>query len=129
MKQLRPHRLAWNAVVLLLALCSLAGLSTLWSACTSPLPGGPLAQLGPGSREHRVIEGRPVERVRAGSYTYVRVVDDAGQGRWVVTMGRVAEGASRVQARTMARVAGFHSRRLDRRFDELFFGTIRTVTP
>ena len=115
MKHIRPLRLVWNTIILLLALCAVAGLSTLWSACTSPLPGGPLAQLGPESRERRVIEGRPAERLRAGSYTYVRVVDDEGKGRWVVTMGRVAEGASRVQARTMARTTDFHSTRRSRR--------------
>jgi hypothetical protein len=115
--------------VLALVGCSLLGASTLWSACTSPLPGGPLASLGPESRDRRTIAGRPVERLRAGSYTYLRVEDDQGQRRWVVTLGRVPEGAARVEARTLARASDFQSKRLRRRFDELFFATVRAVAP
>jgi hypothetical protein len=122
-------RLAWALGMSLLVVCSLVGVATLWSACTSPIPGGPLANLGPEARERRTLQGRPVERLRAGSYTYVRVVDDQGVGRWVVTLGRVPAEALRVEARTMARTTNFESKRLQRRFDELFFGTVRAVAP
>lgn len=129
MKLLPLHRFARAAVALSLVCCSVVGVSTLWSACTSPLPGGPLANLDPSAREHRLIEGRPAERLRAGAYTYVRVIDDQNVARWVVTMGRPPEGATRVQARTMAHATNFHSQRLQRRFDELYFGTIRPLSP
>ncbi|MCU0656542.1 MAG: hypothetical protein MUF64_15215 [Polyangiaceae bacterium] len=122
MKRIVQQTLALGAALLLGAGAALV------LGASSP-PGNPLSQLGPEARERRQFEGRPAEQLRAGSYTYVRLVDDAGQGRWVVTMGRGVGGAARVQARTMARVTDFHSRRLARRFDELFFGTLHPLSP
>ncbi|RYE87548.1 MAG: hypothetical protein EOO75_14330 [Myxococcales bacterium] len=89
--------------------------------------GNPLAGLGPGSYERLELTGRVAERLAAGSYTYVRVVDGAGAARWVVTLGRLPPGADRVRVVTMAHVRDFASARLGRRFDDLFFGTVRAL--
>ncbi len=136
------HLLARGPLALLAALAALAGALALRSAtaapsqpaaqrpgAAAPAPGGPLASLGPESQERRVIEGRPVERLKAGTYTYVRIEDDQGVSRWVVMMGGLAGAATRVRATTMARATDFPSQRLGRRFDELFFGVIRPLTP
>lgn len=96
MKRIVQQTLALGAALLL-------GAGAVLVLGASSPPGNPLSQLGPEARERRQFEGRPAEQLRAGSYTYVRLVDDAGQGRWVVTMGRGVGGAARVQARPSSR--------------------------
>ncbi|MBX7080500.1 MAG: hypothetical protein K1X88_14980 [Nannocystaceae bacterium] len=63
-------------------------------------------------------------RLRAGSYSYLEI-DDGVHTRWVAVMGEGLPEGSRAQVHAVARRRDFHSRRLDRRFDELDFASVR----
>ncbi len=72
----------------------------------------------------RQFEGTVAEVVAAGSYAYVRV-DRGDQAVWVVTMGSAPALDARVAVKGMGERHDFHSRRLDRTFDHLIFGTFK----
>jgi hypothetical protein len=88
----------------------------------SPSPTGmpALAAAGPGER----ISGTVEEALAAGPYTYFRLRVGEGDDRWVVVAGREHRDAERLTVDTHGRQRGFVSRRLDRTFDELHFGSI-----
>ncbi len=112
---------------------ALLALSSLLTACstgadgTPPPPdaarvnaGSPLAAATP---IVAVFEGE-VERVLpAGGYTYLEIEGDAG-ARWVAVMGPGLPAGSRARVDAYAIQHDFHSRRLDRDFAELVFGTV-----
>ena len=100
-------------------------------ACQSPsLPkaelragslAGPPAHLT-GSSER--VSGTVEEALAAGPYTYFLLHVGEGDDRWVVVAGREHRGAAHLTADIHARQRAFVSRRLDRTFDELYFGSI-----
>lgn len=90
-------------------------------AAGSPAPTGPPA-MEPASG---TLTGEVAERLAAGSYTYVRVVDRDGESRWVVTLGGAEPPGARVRVTRIGARRGFHSARLDRTFDHLLFGIVR----
>ncbi|QRK11080.1 hypothetical protein JQX13_14005 [Archangium violaceum] len=104
----------------------LAAAYTLWPERPS---GNPL--------EHYTLEpsarfgftGLVEERLRAGSYLYLRVRDPAGAQHWVATLSSTASAADAVQVRIFARSEDFHSKRLGRDFSPLLFGTVRSAAP
>lgn len=70
------------------------------------------------------LVGHVVERVPAGSYLYLRVIDAVGAAHWVATLRRTAATDDAVRVTVFARAETFHSTRLDRDFSPLSFGTI-----
>ena len=74
------------------------------------------------------LEGRVEERLEAGSYTYMKISDEGEGARWLVTMGPGAEPGVHITATSVGLQRGFHSRRLERDFDELHFVTLAGQT-
>lgn len=89
---------------------------------------GPLAHYALPATERLRFEGRVIERVQAGSYTYLLVERAGGARSWVVTLAS-SSGAqsrvSRVQVLAMGYAAHFDSKRLARTFDGLYFAVVR----
>jgi len=72
-----------------------------------------------------------LERVPAGSYLYLRVAAQ-GRERWAATLASFEpRGTSLVRLTVFGRAHHFHSARLDRDFDELWFAGVspRAVPP
>jgi hypothetical protein len=76
----------------------------------------------PGER----LSGTVEEALAAGPYTYFCLHVGEGDDRWVVVSGREHRGATWLAVDTHGRQRSFVSRRLDRTFDELYFGSIPT---
>jgi hypothetical protein len=89
----------------------------------APTNGSPLADIAPVVDADREFEGIVRERLPAGSYLYLAVEHD-DRLRWIATTGSDAELGTRVRVQSMGVRHDFHSRRLDRSFDELVFGVV-----
>ena len=72
------------------------------------------------------FSGRVVERLEAGSYAYLRVARDGEGDAWVVAVRPRAHAGDRVRVNAVGRAEGFASKRLSRRFEELWFAAVRT---
>lgn len=83
----------------------------------------PLADISPAAAEDREFTGIVRERLPAGTYVYLGVESDRGL-RWVATTGSTAAIGAHVHVQSMGTRRDFHSRRLDRSFDELVFGVV-----
>ncbi|MFO0632703.1 MAG: hypothetical protein U0168_07635 [Nannocystaceae bacterium] len=70
------------------------------------------------------FDGTVRTRLRAGSYSYL-AIDDGARTRWVAVMGEGLPEGSHADVHAVARRHDFFSRRLDRRFDELAFASVR----
>ena len=70
--------------------------------------------------------GRVDERLEAGSYAYLRVARDGASDAWVVAVRPRARVGDRVRVNAVGRAQRFESKRLARRFDELWFAAVRT---
>ena len=77
------------------------------------------------------IDGSVAERLSAGSYTYLRILDATGISRWIVTVGRGLPVGRRAHVATFGTRDDFRSARLRRTFEHLEFGwvTPALVTP
>ncbi len=95
--------------------------ATTPSPAIAASPMGTLAAPEPGAAE---LTGTVTERLTAGSYSYLRI-HDAGDERWIATMGAGADVGARVIVRSFGTRRDFESPRLGRRFDELTFGSVR----
>lgn len=73
------------------------------------------------------FEGRVVERLDAGSYTYLRVARDGAPETWVVALGSRVKAGDHVRVDAVGRASRFHSKRLGRDFHELFFAAVRAA--
>jgi hypothetical protein len=78
------------------------------------------------------FEGRVLERLAAGSYTYLRIERGDGTRNWVVTLSGVtpssaahAQPDSRVRVVAVGYAERFTSKRLSRSFDGLYFAVVR----
>lgn len=90
-----------------------------------PRPAGnPLVGLAPSDDDREPLVGRVVERLVAGSYTYVAIERADGRRAWAVTLGRAAPEGARVRVRSFGRRSNFYSARLGRTFPELIFGAV-----
>jgi len=87
----------------------------------------PFTEVEPPRDGDKHLRGRIIELLRAGTYTYASVACDDGSSRWVVTMKRGLAVGHRVDVTNMGVQRDFHSKRLDRTFDELVFGVVRPV--
>lgn len=91
------------------------------STPSSPSVGPPVALDGPRTES----EGRVVETLDAGSYTYMQLALPGGGHSWVVTMGDGEAPGTEVEVIGFAEKTDFHSRRLGRTFKRLVFGLVR----
>jgi len=109
------------AALLLLA----AGALTGWRLLTPTAPhGNPLTQYALEDKDVFTVPARVLERVAAGSYLYVRL-EAGGREHWLATLRATAPDATLVRATVFARADRFHSARLRRDFDGLWFGVLR----
>lgn len=111
--------------------------AALWSglsaACTeAPPPTSPTPALAVESKgmpamqaaDIQGLEGELAERLVAGHYTYVRIGDD-----WAVLLGSVdAEPGDPIAVSVQGAQTDFHSRRLGRDFERLYFATRKDPT-
>jgi hypothetical protein len=111
----------------LLAVIALAGLAWAFAGKTPAL--GPLSAA---ARGRPPFDARVIERLAAGSYTYLHV-ERANQTReWVVTLAS-SSGVSAVRTGGHLRVTPiayserFESKRLARAFDRLHFAMVRPL--
>lgn len=93
-------------------------------------PLGPLSAFALPAGERLSFEGRVVQRLAAGSYTYLEVERAEGERSWVVTLSssrgaRVSAGGVRVVAVGFA--DQFVSKRLGRSFDGLYFAVVQPL--
>lgn len=68
--------------------------------------------------------GRVVERLQAGSYGYLRL-DEEPRESWFVVMGTAPSIGTKLKFRTYAVANDFHSPRLKRRFERIYFTSIK----
>ncbi|HEU4408460.1 MAG TPA: hypothetical protein VFS43_24570 [Polyangiaceae bacterium] len=87
---------------------------------------GPLQRYALPAAERTSFDGVVLERLDAGSYGYLRVRRDGDAApTWVVTMLPSVGVGARVHVKAYGRARDFDSRRLGRRFDDLYFATVR----
>jgi hypothetical protein len=93
-------------------------------------PLGPLSGFALPAGERMRFEGQIVQRLAAGSYTYLEVERAEGERSWVVTLSssrgaRARAGDVRVVA--MGFADHFVSKRLGRSFDGLYFAVVQPL--
>jgi hypothetical protein len=99
------------------------------AAAAGAMAKNPFAEVEPPRPDQAELAGAVVERLAAGSYTYLAVSVDDGAPRWVVTMKPGFAVGDRVHVKNMGTRRDFHSKRLGRTFDELVFGVVRPAKP
>jgi len=109
-----------------------AGLLLTVIACSEPgLPPAAvvhaLAGADPVVGDEARFEGRVVQRLPAGGYTYFEIETVPEQHHWVATLTTEIPTGARVRVEAFSAHAPFESRRLARRFDRVLFGTIRPI--
>ncbi len=123
----RPPARPPAALLVALALALGAPCLALWptpAALPAGPAGNPLVGLTPSDDERAPLVGRVVERLVAGSYTYVALERDDGRRAWAVTLGRGAPEGARARVRSFGVKKNFYSARLRRTFPELIFGSL-----
>lgn len=103
---------------LLLALL-LGGATFASTGKASPLAGHLLPEA-----ERQPFAAQVVERLDAGPYAYLRVIDPTGHELWAAVLSRSLTSSARVQLTPLARADHFTSRRLGRAFAPLTFATL-----
>ncbi len=88
---------------------------------------GPPTGLTPPAAGEEQLAGVVRERLRTGSYTYLRLSPDHGADRWVVTLGNTVPVGAQIEVENLGSRHDFHSRRLGRNFADLVFGVVRVV--
>lgn len=68
--------------------------------------------------------GTVAEVLDVPGYTYAHVVDDTGQGRWAVTLGKDLAVGTVVDVRPFGALEDFYSKRADRHFDQMIFAIL-----
>jgi hypothetical protein len=87
---------------------------------------GPLQRYALPASERTSFDATVIERVDAGSYGYLRVQRDGNAApTWVVTMRPSVGVGTRVHVTAFGRARNFDSKRLGRRFDDLYFAAVR----
>lgn len=94
------------------------------STAASPPSTNPLLAADSTERGQR-LHGQIIEKLPAGGYTYLELELADGDRTWVVLMSRETPGpGDEIDVVVMGSRDGFHSRRLDRRFDRLLFASL-----
>ena len=70
------------------------------------------------------FSGEVQEVLPAGNYTYFRMGDGSGGQRWVVIPSASHRDATHLQVRSFGLRHDFHSNRLGRDFDDLYFASV-----
>jgi len=112
-----------TTAIAMLVVLVFAGGGALW-ALTRGRATNPFSRAHP---MHGTLRGHVVERQDVGGYVYLRVVDEHGAARWVVTLRFGAPTSDDVVATVLARADRFTSPRLHRTFSPLYFGTVRAA--
>lgn len=76
-------------------------------------------------REDLSFSGTVVERLDAGSYSYLHI--QGAVDAWLVTPAAFDEGGTRVDALSFHEATDFYSARLQRRFGRLHFGAVMSL--
>jgi hypothetical protein len=124
----RPGAKRGRLALAVLAVCLLTAAIAASSTTSSSSGLGPLSLYALPGSERVHFEARVVERLRAGSYTYLLVERATGRRSWVVTLSTSAgaEPATQtVKITAMGYASHFHSKRLARQFDGLYFAVVR----
>jgi hypothetical protein len=125
------HRALWaSACVFALSRCAYPDEEEEPSALPEPAAQGasPLATYGLPEADRIRFGARVVERLVAGSYTYLEVERAHGDRAWVVTLSDsagAAAGIDDVDVIAVGHARDFASKRLKRRFDDLYFAVVR----
>lgn len=125
------HRALWaSACVFALSRCAPADGNEASKIVQEPAAQGasPLATYGLPAADRIRFGGRVVERLAAGSYTYLQIERREGDRSWVVTLSDstgAAAGIDDVDVIAVGRAEHFTSKRLRRRFDDLYFAVVR----
>ncbi|MGK4005271.1 hypothetical protein WMF31_21760 [Sorangium sp. So ce1036] len=129
----RPgRRWAWFAGVTVVS-AALLGAGASWRRgpdAPGARPLGPLTAFALPAGERMRFEGRVVQRLAAGSYTYLEVEREEGERSWVVTLSSsrgARAGAGGVRVVAMGFADQFVSKRLGRSFDGLYFAVVRPL--
>lgn len=88
----------------------------------------PLAAFALPTADRVRFAGRVVDRLVAGSYTYLEVERPDGGRAWVVTLSSsdgAKDGIDEVGIVAVAHARHFASKRLGRQFDDLYFAVVR----
>ena len=80
------------------------------------------------SSERQWREGRVLERLPAGPYTYLLLREPSGRSEWLVSLRGLTPSESHVRALVVGRAERFHSKRLGRDFGPLSFAALRPTT-
>lgn len=116
-----------RALVVVAAVLLVAGLA--FGLAPRSASGNPLARAALSAAEELTVDADVVESVPAGSYLYLRVVEHRRE-HWVATLASTApKGVSRVRVQVFGRAKGFHSARLGRDFEELWFAAVQPAVP
>lgn len=75
------------------------------------------------------FSGDVQEVLPAGHYTYFRLRDGQAAERWVVVPGTSHRDADQLRVRSFGRRHDFHSNRLGRDFDDLYFVSVLPPEP
>ncbi len=100
-----------------------SALASAAPAAAGPL--GPLQRYALPASERVAFAATVLERLDAGAYGYLRVAREDGAQAWVVTMRPSVDAGARVRVTAYGRARDFDSKRLKRRFDELYFASVR----
>jgi len=120
------------AVVVVTLVVGLGATALLADApSTEVAPSGRAQGMPAIDRAESRFDGFVTEVLAAKSYRYLRVTDEAGASRWVVTLplaGRTFSVGERVHVRGFGSRASFTSSTLDRTFDLLTFALVTRAT-
>ncbi len=97
------------------------------SAASSPdtqTSGSPAFLVAAASDAPAPFAGTIAEVLDVPGYTYAHVVDDTGQERWAVTLGKDLTVGTVVDVRPFGALEDFHSKKADRHFDQMIFATL-----
>jgi hypothetical protein len=87
---------------------------------------GPLQRYALPAGERLSFDAVVLERLDAGSYGYLRVArDDGSAPTWIATLRPSVEVGAHVHVTAFGHTRDFDSRRLKRRFDDLYFAAVR----
>lgn len=123
---------AWFAGVAV-ASAALLGAGAYWRhgpEAPGARPLGPLSDFALPAGERMRFEGHVVQRLAAGSYTYLEVEKAGGERSWVVTLSSsrgARAGAGGVRVVAVGFADHFVSKRLGRSFDGLYFAAVHPL--
>jgi hypothetical protein len=81
------------------------------------------------TRERRWLHGTVDERLAAGPYVYLRLRESDGSEAWLVSLKATTPKQDHVRALVLGQAHHFHSARLQRDFEPLFFAAVRGQPP